>query len=111
MSERDYTDYLHDISGSIALIKDFTRGFSLEQFRNDHKTQYATIRCFEIIGEAVKKIPEDYRKNTTSINWKVLAGMRDRLIHGYDVVDVAILWRTIINDIPVLEKEINKLLK
>lgn len=111
MSERDYTDYLHDISRSIVLIQDFTRGISLEQFRKDYKTQYATIRCFEVIGEAVKRIPEDYRKKVVTINWKVLAGMRDKLIHGYDVVDIDILWRTITNDIPALEKEITKLLK
>jgi len=62
-----------------------------------------------VIGEAVKRIPDDFKAKYPSIPWKVMAGMRDRLIHGYDVVDAAILWRTVKTDIPELGKNINSI--
>jgi len=107
MSERDYTDFISDIQQSIQLILDFTTGLKFEDFQKDIKTQYAVIRCFEVIGEAAKRIPDEYKSQKTSIPWKVMAGMRDRLIHGYDVVDASILWRTIKTDIPDLQKKLD----
>ncbi len=107
MSERNYTDYLTDIKNSIRYIQEFSGSLSFDDFQKDIKTQYAIIRCFEVIGEATKRIPEDYRNKYQSVPWRVMAGMRDRLIHGYDVVDVTILWRTIKIDIPELEKNIS----
>jgi uncharacterized protein with HEPN domain len=107
MSERDYTDFISDIKQSIQLILDFTTGLKFEDFQKDIKTQYAVIRCFEVIGEAAKRIPDEYKSQKVSIPWKVMAGMRDRLIHGYDVVDASILWRTIKTDIPDLQKKLD----
>ena len=109
MSERDYRDYLDDIINSVKYIKEFTDNISFESFRNDIKTQYAVIRCFEVMGEASKRIPDDYKEKYPLIPWRVMAGMRDRLIHGYDVVDVTILWRTIRTDLPSLEKSLKGL--
>lgn len=60
----------------------------------DEKTRYAVIRCLEIVGEAVKRIPEDFQQSHPDIPWKSMAGTRDRLIHGYDVVDSEIVWIT-----------------
>lgn len=83
----------------------FTADISLADFQDDEKTQYAVIRCLEIIGEAVKRIPDDYRQSHPDIPWKSMAGMRDRLIHGYDVVDNEIIWVTVKETIPgILEK-------
>lgn len=107
MSERNYTDYLTDIKNSIRYIQEFSEGLSFNDFQKDIKTQYAIIRCFEVIGEATKRIPENFRNQYQSVPWKIMAAMRDRLIHGYDVVDVTILWRTIKIDIPELEKNIS----
>ena len=109
MSDKDYKDYINDIIDSINYIKDFTNSINFEEFQKDIKTQFAVIRCFEVIGEAVKRIPEDFRKKYPLIPWKVMSGMRDRLIHGYDVVDISLLWRTIKNDIPVLEKNMKNI--
>lgn len=109
MSDRIYTDYINDIRQSIKYIQEFSKDISIEDFQKDIRTQYAIIRCFEVIGEASKKIPDDYKSKYPSVPWKVMAGMRDRLIHGYDVVDVTILWRTIRIDIPELEKNISNL--
>jgi uncharacterized protein with HEPN domain len=109
MSERDYTDYIADIKNSIRYINEFSNELNFDDFQKDIKTQYAVIRCFEVMGEASKRIPDDYKNKYPSVPWKVMAGMRDRLIHGYDVVDVTILWRTIKNDIPELKKKIDEI--
>jgi len=68
----------------------------LNDFQSDPKTLYAVIRCIEVIGEAVKRLPDNLRDKYPDIPWKAIAGMRDRLIHGYDVVDNEIVWNTII---------------
>ena len=107
MSEKTYSDYINDIKNSIRYIREFSDPLSFNEFENDIKTQYAIIRCFEVIGEASKRIPDEFKNTYPSIPWKIMAGMRDRLIHGYDTVDVTILWRTIKTDIPLLEKNIN----
>lgn len=109
MSDRDNKDYISDISQAIGYIREFSNTLSFDDFRKDIKTQYAIIRCFEVIGEAAKRITDDLKNSYPLIPWKVMAGMRDRLIHGYDVVDVTILWRTIKTDIPELEKKINSI--
>ena len=103
MSENVYSDYIDDIRRSVSLIEEFTANMDFGTFVSDYKTQYAVVRCFEIMGEAAKRIPEDIRAAHSSIPWKIMAGMRDRMIHGYDVVDVSVLWKTIQQDIPSLK--------
>lgn len=102
MSDRDYSDYINDMISSAELLLEFTAGFDINSFRKDNKTRYAVIRCFEIMGEAAKKIPEDVRIKYPSVPWKIIAGTRDRLIHGYDIVDDEVLWRTVVHDVPEL---------
>ena len=90
------------------MIENFVLNMEFTAFSGDVKTQYACIRCLEIIGEAAKKLPDNFRNKNPEIPWKILAGMRDRLIHGYDTVDVAVLWGTVKNDIPTLIRNIEK---
>jgi hypothetical protein len=71
------------ISDSIKLAIEFTEKMSFNDFQYDKKTQFAVIRCFEIIGEATKRLPDEYRNSRQDVPWKAMAGMRDRLIHGY----------------------------
>jgi uncharacterized protein with HEPN domain len=109
MSERVWLDYLGDIKHSVSLILEFSAGMSFADFEKDDKTQFAVIRCFEIIGEATKRLPDDLVQSAPHIPWKIMAGMRDRLIHGYDSINIPLIWRTILNDIPVLKSDIEKL--
>ena len=69
----------------------------------------AVIRNFEVIGEATKMISEDLKQAYIEIPWKEMAGMRDKLIHDYLGVDVEVIWETVQQDIPVLEKLLNKI--
>ena len=103
-------DYLNDILKSMRLTQEFITDFTFQAFVDDEKTQYAVIRCLEIIGEATKRLPDKIREDNPSIPWKAMAGMRDRLIHGYDIVDREIIWITIHKTIPDLIQQIEEIL-
>jgi uncharacterized protein with HEPN domain len=81
---------------------------NFSDFKNDEKSQYAVIRCLEIIGEATKRLPENFRNEKTEIPWKAMAGMRDRLIHGYDIVDTELVWKTIKETLPIVLKKLRR---
>lgn len=108
-TNRDSSDYINDILFEITQIKEFSSGLTYEQFSTDNKTIYAIIRSFEIIGEAVKNIDPEIRDKYPDIPWKRIAGMRDKLIHEYFGVSISILWKTIQDRVPELEKKLSSL--
>lgn len=109
MSEKVYSDYIEDIIRSAELIIDFTKDIDFDSFSKDLKTRYAVIRCFEVMGEAAKRVPDEIRNKYPTIPWKIISAMRDRLIHGYDVVDDSVLWKTVVLDLPELLKNLRKI--
>ena len=109
-NKRLFIDYLEDILDSILKIFKFTKGVSEEKFFQDEKTAYAVIRSLEIIGEASKKIPGNIRTKYPKLPWREMAGMRDKLIHDYIGVDLAVVWKTIQEDIPEMEEDIRKII-
>ena len=90
--DRDLRDYLNDILEMIGDILSFTKDMSSEDLHSDKKTLYAVIRCLEVIGEAVKRIPQSIKENYVEIPWQEIAGMRDKLIHEYFGVDIEMIW-------------------
>ncbi len=72
--KRTHEDYLRDILDAIASIEEFTSGMDFEDFSKDRKTQFAVIRALEIIGEAAKAIPEDFKKEHPEVPWREMAG-------------------------------------
>ena len=109
MSEKVYSDYIEDIIRSAELIIDFTKDVDFASFSKDLKTRYAVIRCFEVMGEAAKRIPDEIRNKYPAIPWKIISAMRDRLIHGYDVVDYSVLLKTVVLDLPELLQNLKKI--
>ena len=107
--EKDDLVYIEHILDCIRKIKEFTNGLSLKDFSVNELVQDAVIRNIEIIGEASKKISSDTKQIYYEIPWKEIAGMRDKLIHDYLGVDVEVVWRTITEDIPTLEKQIKEI--
>ncbi len=69
------------------------------------------MRNLEVIGEATKNIPDEIKETYPGINWKVIAGMRDKLIHEYFGVSNQIVWETIANDLPMFEYQIEKIME
>lgn len=111
MSERGIKLYLEDILEAIKKIEDFTHGMSLGSFKQDLKTIDAVVRNIEVIGEAAKKIPNELRVQHPKVPWKQIVGARDKVIHEYFGVDLDIIWKTVVEDLPVFKQQIENLLK
>lgn len=102
MSERDPRLYCEDILESGSAILDFVKGLSFEDFCDDRKTYSAVIREFEIIGEAVGKVPESFRERRPDVDWQDIKDFRNLLSHEYFGVDLEIVWKIIEDDLPAL---------
>jgi len=109
--KRDIKTFLLHILNSIEKIEDFTKDCSLEKFIESDIIQNATIRMIEIIGEAVKNIPENFKTKHTDVPWKEIAGTRDKLIHEYFGVDLKLTYKIVKENIPELKENIVKILK
>jgi uncharacterized protein with HEPN domain len=106
---KDDLAYIEHILDCIRKINEFSSGLTLKEFKTNEMAQDAIIRNIEIIGEASKKISRDTKQTYYKIPWKEIAGMRDKLIHDYLGVDVSVVWKTIKEDIPALEKSISEI--
>ena len=105
-SEREYVDYLYDILDAIEKAADFIEGMDFNHFSEDDKTVFAVVRALEIIGEAARKIPPSVRAQYLEIPWREITGMRDKLVHDYFGVDLAVVWKTVKEDLPGLDNGI-----
>ena len=94
----------------IADIGAFIEGMGYEDLETDKKTQYAVIRCLEVIGEAAKKIPIKSREKHPGIPWQEISAMRDKLIHEYFGVDLNTVWDTIQEDLSPFKEAVENLL-
>jgi|SRR3989339_989183 len=104
-------DYLHHMLDEAVFIMTRFSGVSKSQFLSDETLKRAAIRSLEIIGEASKKVPAEHKERNPQIDWRSIAGMRDRLIHNYFGVDYEIVWDVVADKIPALHKQIQDLLK
>ncbi|NHW00108.1 MAG: DUF86 domain-containing protein [Thaumarchaeota archaeon] len=107
--KRVVKDHVNDIIDSMNKAMKFIEGMSYEQFIRDDKTVFAVVRALEIIGEAVKKIPEEIRVKYPEIPWKGMAGMRNKVIHEYFGVNLKYVWETVGKRIPELKPMFEKL--
>lgn len=102
MSERSFELYLADILDSGEAILDYVAGVEFEGFATDRMRCAATIREFEIIGEAVGKLPESLKEAFPEVPWREIKDFRNLLVHEYFGVDQEIVWNTIKQELPGL---------
>jgi uncharacterized protein with HEPN domain len=99
--QRDEATLL-DIATAARLVLEFTEGMNKADFLDDIKTQSSVLHQLMVLGEAVKRLSDDFRDRHSEIPWALMAGMRDKLIHGYDIVDLEEVWKTGNRDVPDL---------
>ncbi len=103
-------EYLKHIQDECSYIISVSGNLSFDDFLEDETLKRAVVRSLEIIGEAAKKIPADIKVKWNTIQWKNMAGMRDRLIHDYMGVNYTIVWDVMKNKIPEMHKQISEFL-
>jgi uncharacterized protein with HEPN domain len=109
---KEPVEYLKHIRDeSLYLLSLTEKGLIKDDFLNDDTLKRAVVRSLEIIGEATKKIPVDFKLKWKKVRWKEMAGMRDRLIHDYMGVNYSIVWDVLKNKIPELHKQILEVLE
>lgn len=111
MKNKEPLFFLQDIQYSVSKIFRYTVNIDYQEFVSNDMIKDAVERNFEIIGEAVKNLPEDFRNKYPHIPFKQIAGMRDKLIHDYFGVDYEIVWKTIKDKLPQFNDDIQKLIK
>ena len=109
--KKDPKIFLEHVLESIKEIEKHIKKISKDEFWEDIKTQDAVIRRIEIIGEAVKNLPSEFKRKYPKIEWREITGMRDKLIHEYFGVNIDMVWETIKNDLPELKNKISKILE
>ena len=109
---KEPVEYLQHIRDECTYINSVIhKDLSKDDFLRDETLKRAIVRSLQIIGEAAKKIPADFKYKWNSIPWKNMAGMRDRLIHDYMGVNYFIVWDVVKNKIPVLHDKITEVLE
>ena len=108
---RDFRLFLFDIVDAISKIEKYLTNHTKESFLADDIIQDAIVRRLQVIGEAVKNIPEPIKQEFPSIAWKNAAAMRDVVVHNYFGIDSSIAWDTVENDLPIFKEGLQTVLK
>ncbi len=106
----EFLDFIEDIVDAMDKAEAMLSGVDYETFEEDYKLNFAVVRALEIVGEATKRLPQSLRDEYPEIPWKDMAGMRDRIVHGYDDVNLRIVWETVKNRLPEIKPKIRQIL-
>lgn len=106
----EFVDYLEDILDAMGKAELLVEGVTYDQFAEDFRINFAVVRALEIIGEATKRLPISLREKYPDIPWRGMAGLRDRIVHEYDTVDMEILWAVVRDEIPRLRPQIQQII-
>ena len=109
--KEELLDYIEDAINAMVKAESFIEGMDFDTFSKDEKTIFAVIRALEVLGEAVKRIPDEIRERYAQIPWRAMAGMRDKLIHGYNQVNLVLVWETVKTHIPSVKPTFQEILE
>jgi len=104
-------DFLLDIEDAISRILKYTAGMNWDEYLSDYKTQDAVVRNLEVIGEATRNLPDEFRSQHPDIPWRDMAGTRDRLTHHYFGINQEIVWQIVEHDLPGLKGQIEQVIR
>ncbi|MCX7839228.1 MAG: DUF86 domain-containing protein [Anaerolineae bacterium] len=104
-------EYLRHILDEVNYIVEHTRAITRQEFMQDATLRRAVVRSLEVIGEATKHIPNQFRAKYPRIDWRSMAAMRDKLIHDYFGVDYEIVWDVVVHKVPSLKQEVEEILR
>ncbi len=107
MPKRDPDLLLEDIRSSLERIERYTAGMDRERFLHDGKTIDAVVRNLEIVGEAVRRLPEAFIRQHSEISWRQIAGLRNRIVHDYFGLDLEIIWQVLQTALPDFKRELD----
>ena len=108
---RSEIEYLRHIRDEARYLEETSQEVSWEEFAEDETLKRAFVRSIEVIGEATKNLSTEIWKRHSDVEWRAMAGMRDRLIHGYFGVDYEIVWEVTIEKAPELKEAIGAILE
>jgi uncharacterized protein with HEPN domain len=106
----EFLDHVEDIIDAMEKAEIAITGVDYDRFAADFMINFVVVRALEIVGEATKRLPMSLRDKYPHIPWQKMAGMRDRIIHGYDNVDLEIVWDVVNRDIPYVKPQIQQIL-
>ena len=111
MSKHDHRVTLRQIEEYARHAQEICAGRSLTELLADWQATLALERALQVLGEAAKRLPDDLRERYPQVAWKAVAGMRDRLSHGYDAIDYEILWKAVHEQLPTLLEMVAQMLQ
>jgi uncharacterized protein with HEPN domain len=106
----EFLDYIEDILDAMDKAETMLTGVSFEDFVADFRINFVVVRALEIVGEATKRLPQSLRQQYPHLPWQQMAGMRDRMIHGYDAIDYQIVWDAVKKEIPQVKPHLRQIL-
>ncbi len=106
---RDYSDYLQDMLHYGNLAQDLLLGVDLDAFADNEEKTLAVVHALQIVGEAAQKLPEELTRRYPDTPWADVVGMRNFIVHGYYMVDVEIVWKTVREDLPPLMEALERI--
>jgi len=109
--KKDNHVYLKHILDAIYRIEEYTKEVKYKDFMDKNLIQAGVMREIEIMGEATKRLTQEFKEKYPDIPWKKMAGTRDKLIHDYFGVDIDAVWHTVKQDIPALRVKVRKIIK